>query len=864
MSTPPRSRFLLFPEHSAKRILIVAGMIIASTTAIAARVKAADWVPSVAGNIPTAQADAVRPFTVIDREDIELSGMRNVDDLLNSSYGRGYFNNFGSFRPFVAGGGRVAVLISGRRISDSTFDFETLPISGVERIEILSDSAAAMRGGHAIGGAVNIVLKRDHEGLQVQASPAWTTQAGGDFGQGSVLWGSALGQGHITIGADLFRREEILDRDRNYSRASWTPGGSFADATNVSTGGNTLFVTTGTGENEKTIARPLGDCTGSAYTGVLTLDRSGAGCGFAYADISWHLQPFARYERESLFFNFDHPLGTNTDMYLDFRAGWADTVERYAPAVGNLEALTTSNALSKETRDRLAQNIGQQLPNTVDLSHRFVGHGNRDWRTDAKEYDLTLGFRGQISDNIGYNAYARYHRHDSVELGDTFVNSSLIRRAIDEGRYDIENPFSTNPGHMAAIRDTGLRLIHDEVTDHKTARLYFYGPAFALGGGDVKWAAGTVYAHEEKKDVYDYRDVKNRSHEASDVLGSGGENAFSGKRHRWSGFTEVFLPVRNDWDVVLAGRLDNHDDVGTTFSHEITSRYRVHKALTLRGSWNRASRAPDLVLLHQQPAIYHPFVCDTKTFTGNREDCRRQQVRFEIGGNPNLKPDDAESFSLGAVMELGPFSLSADWFRIALSNQPALSSLTPQSIIDQEAEGRLPAGVAVIRHGDNIELIRGSSYVNAGENDVAGFNVQGNMDWKTDWADVVFAAYWSHLTEDEVRSDGNRVPYDYPRNRVHALLRASRSGVTASWSALAVSGYSNRDGTGRYKSWMGHNVTIRWRHALGVRGMDLAGGILNIGNRGPSATGIQEQVDKTLDSTRGRTFFLTAKISFDP
>ena len=215
-------------------------------------------------------------------------------------------------------------------------------------------------------------------------------------------------------------------------------------------------------------------------------------------------------------------------------------------------------------------------------------------------------------------------------------------------------------------------------------------------------------------------------------------------------------------------------------------------------------------------------------------------------------------------MELGPFSLSADWFRIALSNQPALSSLTPQSIIDQEAEGRLPAGVTVIRHGDNIELIRGSSYVNAGENDVAGFNVQGNMDWKTDWADVVFAAYWSHLTEDEVRSDGNRVPYDYPRNRVHALLRASRSGVTASWSALAVSGYSNRDGTGRYKSWMGHNVTIRWRHALGVRGMDLAGGILNIGNRGPSATGIQEQVDKTLDSTRGRTFFLTAKISFDP
>ena len=80
---------------------------------------------------------------------------------------------------------------------------------------------------------------------------------------------------------------------------------------------------------------------------------------------------------------------------------------------------------------------------------------------------------------------------------------------------------------------------------------------------------------------------------------------------------------------------------------------------------------------------------------------------------------------------------------------------------------------------------------------------------------------------------------------------------------MAVSGYSNALGTGRYKTWMGHNVTIQWRDALGVKGMDLASGILNIGNRGPSMA-TQQQVDLTQDSARGRTFFLTAKISFDP
>ncbi len=853
MSGTPRIRLspLLFREHNAKSKLVFGLIFIAVTTAITPSVEAADWVPSVAGNIPTAPADAVRPLTVIDREDIQLSGMRNVYDLL---MGRQHYNNFGIFRPFVAGSSRVAILINGRRISDSIVDLHTLPISGVERIEILGDSAAALRGGHAIGGAVNIVLKRDLEGLQVQASPAWTTKAGGDFGQGSVLWGSALGRGHLTIGADLFRREEIRDRDRGYSRASWTPGGSFADTTGVWVGGNTLLIRTG----DKTVGRSLGDCEGGAYTGVLTQPpgaSSGTGCGFAYADISWHLQPNARYERESLFFNVDHPLGRNADVYLDFRAAWADTAERYAPPAGIF-----SFSPSETLKQKLRQDPDiDTLPDKIFLAQQFAGHGNRDWRTDTDEYDVTLGFRGRFWDDINYNAYVRYYRHDTLTIGETFVSETLVRQAIEEGRYNVENPFSTNPAHLASIRDTGVRLTRDQVTDHKTARVSFDGQTFALGGGNVQWAAGAAFAHEERRDVYDYRDVGNRSYQASDVLGSAG-NSFSGERQRWSAFTEVSLPVRHDWDLVLAGRLDEHNDVGTAFSHQITSRYRLHKAFTLRGSWNRASRAPGLNALHQLEALTYPHICDRRTFTGNLEDCPRYQVERTFGGNPNLKPDDAESFSFGAVTRWGPFTLSADWFKIGLSDLPA--RLSAQSIIDLEAEGRLPSGVTVRRDGDFIELIE-SPLVNSGENDVAGFNVQASMDWKTDWADVVFAAYWSHLTENEGRVAGDVQPGDFPRNRVHALLRANRGNVTANWSVIAVSGYSNVVGTGRYKAWMGHNLTLQWRDALGVNGMELAGGILNIGNRGPSMAS-QQEVDLSQDSARGRTFFLTANISFDP
>ena len=126
--------------------------------------------------------DAVRPLAVIDREGIALSGMRTVSDLLAS---RQRFNSFGLNRVLFLGS-RVAYLIDGRRISDSTLDLSTLPISAVERIEILSGSAAALHGVHAIAGAINIVLRRGNDGVEASAFAARPTDAGGDMEQGSA------------------------------------------------------------------------------------------------------------------------------------------------------------------------------------------------------------------------------------------------------------------------------------------------------------------------------------------------------------------------------------------------------------------------------------------------------------------------------------------------------------------------------------------------------------------------------------------------------------------------------------------------------------------------------------------------------
>ena len=139
---------------------------------------------------------------MIDREDIALSGMRTVSELLSSQrrftrYGllsRQRLSRFGLHRTLLLED-RVAYLVNGRRIADSTVDLSTLPAAAVERIEVLQGGAAALHGGHAAAGAINIVLKRGDDGLEVTAVPTarrsraatWSRRASG----GEARWAGA-------------------------------------------------------------------------------------------------------------------------------------------------------------------------------------------------------------------------------------------------------------------------------------------------------------------------------------------------------------------------------------------------------------------------------------------------------------------------------------------------------------------------------------------------------------------------------------------------------------------------------------------------------------------------------------------------
>jgi len=765
----------------------------------------------------------LRPVTVIDRDDIALSGMRNVWDLLAS---RDKFNYFGLHRPYKLGGLRAALLINGRRVSDSFLDLDALPISAIERIEILSSSAIAIHGPQAISGAINIVLRNGFEGVEAQAHGESPVGSGGEAGVASALWGGSVGAGHLTVGADVFSRNEIRSADRAYSRARWTPGGTFDEAHAVSVAGNTAFVFTQQGP----VAHSLGPCEGSEYAGPLREPYGvpGEGCGFAYGNIEWLWE---RRQRETAFLMADYPVIQDLSVYLDARVADSDYTSLYmAPLPGRLP-LPSGNGL---------------------VFHRFVSHGDRVLRWTADEHDITLGVGGRLFDDIRYDAHLRSFSNDDILRGGTFVHEPAILEAIAAGSYDLRNPLSTDPAHLKVVEDTGVTRYVDNLTRRSEARFAFGGSGLSLGGRPIGWAAGAEWVRESREWLTTYiAGTGMEIPEQTDVMGSFGVS-FAGERDSVSPFFELSLPLHEIWDVGLAGRYSNHDDVGSTAAGQLETVFELSPDFALRGNWSKGDRAPYLGGLHTARVTSVPRIYDYATG-------RRYQVEAVNFGNPALQPDRAESYGAGFVTGLGPVSASADWYWTKLSR--LLTVVSAQDAIDyQEAHGTLPEGVRIIRRGGPESLITRieKPILNDGAISVSGLNVHAHTAWKWDWADFDLDVRWSHVQDYEYRNLDFVGPQDFARNRVHATLSGTRGKITAQWHAYGVTGY--RAGMGRFGSWVGHDISMIWRDPYGFDGTEIVTGILNVFDAEPSINPESpDEPDESLDSIRGVTFFVTLK-----
>ena len=205
------------------------------------------------------------------------------------------YNSFGSFRERSGtsfgqialvdlrglGAGRTAVLINGRRVPGNPFtgtsavDVNSIPLSAVERIEILTDSASAVYGADAIGGVINFIMKDDYEGAEILIGQTTPEASGADEERAQFVFGASGDKGKIIASVEYYQRDAIFDADRDYSAAQ-VNGPSFGDTVGV------VWAKHGLYPPPETIDRRLPDghvwvflplCSGQSVVSVMTSHR---------------------------------------------------------------------------------------------------------------------------------------------------------------------------------------------------------------------------------------------------------------------------------------------------------------------------------------------------------------------------------------------------------------------------------------------------------------------------------------------------------------------------------------------------------------------------------------------------------------
>src|SRR6266567_1869807 len=182
-------------------------------------------------NIRRIEGESGLPVQVITHEELTNGGVQTVQELLDRISANQSFGGFNEAKGegsllvgFTAaslrglGSQRTLVLMNGRRLAPyalsggQSVDLSGIPISALEKVEILKDGASAVYGTDAIGGVINFILRKDFQGAEVNANYYATDRGGGNNGRVNLTVGRgdlAKDKYNFFVSADYFKQDPL-------------------------------------------------------------------------------------------------------------------------------------------------------------------------------------------------------------------------------------------------------------------------------------------------------------------------------------------------------------------------------------------------------------------------------------------------------------------------------------------------------------------------------------------------------------------------------------------------------------------------------------------------------------------------------
>lgn len=612
---------------------------------------------------------------VIDKEEIERSGWWTVNDAVRSlpqNYGgsvseefaagaetdpEGFSNTTDGTSPNLRGlgAGSTLVLINGRRIaptgSEGIYtDLANIPLSAVERIEVLLDGASAIYGSAAVGGVVNVILRQDYRGAETIARAGTVTEGSSQEYQIAQNYGDSWSTGHGFVSYEFYKREGLNWEDRTRS----------ASCDQTSFGGNNFCLNF---SNPGTIFAGLSTYAiprGQDGTSLSPADFVEGTVNLGNRNIGQGLLPEQQRNSVSGFISQsvgDRLILEGTGMYTARKASNSSH--------GPLEFLFVTS-----DHPFYVNPAGGTDP--IFIAYDF--HDDLGPQTTETEIDsYSTAFTGKIkasetwlvTTDLGYS----HEVHDRT-VGGLIDSAALFLALSDPNPATVFNPFGdgshTNPATLDTIRGEGF---FSGNSDLLTLRLDAEGPLWSLPGGEMRLAVGAEY---------DKQDFISRG---VDVSGVEFESEYD--REISAAYSELLIPLVgsdnrrsgvNRLEFSVAGRYEEYGDFGDTFNPKFGLRWAPVDGLDLRGSWGTSFKAPNVFDLDESSNFSFIFpVPDFESPSGFTN------TLIWLGGNADLVPETADTwnFGVGVSPPSIPLNFRLSYFDIDFTDRIELVFFDP-------------------------------------------------------------------------------------------------------------------------------------------------------------------------------------------
>ena len=832
-------------------------------------------------NIKRTDMETASPITVITREDMVRSGASTLGDVITKlTVVQGGLSGveFSGFTPGAAtislrglGGGATLVLINGRRIApygitgfqEVLTSVNSIPVSAIDRIDILKDGASAIYGSEAIAGVVNIILRGDFTGLEAsvqhgfnEAGALGVTRFGLTGGIGDIaadrynIFGiyEHLSQDHATVSENRFYPS------RNLVGLTGLASQDFRSSYSYPGNYGTVNPTTGAFTNLGTI--PGTTCAPKNQRVVGTVTR----CVLDVFDYNTML-PGA--ERDSLFVRGNVQLSSNLTGFFEGGVGKSKYSYQFDPQFYYNTAAATLQT----------DGAPYGLTGPVDLLYRTGDLGPRKIKVKSDETRLLAGLKGSAG---GWDFDTAVGTMQSKVTLDQYgsVLITPMEAALANGTYvpGLQN----DPAVLAQISPVLTRK-GKATTTFADARVSTEFSSLTLPGGPVGFAAGVEARREKQKDDYDERFV------IGEVFGFGSLDPLDASRSAKSAYGEFNLPLLKGLEAQLAARHDRYSVGGSSTTPKVGLKWSALSNLVLRGTYARGFRVANpretspAVSVGFYNGIQDPVRCPVVDSTN--PDCALS-IQANISGNQNLEPEKSKSFTVGLVFEPAKdVSISVDYWRIDRTNE--ITNLDISYLLANQG-----AYAGFIRRDatgsiTDVDL----PYVNLAGTSVRGWDV--DFRGKTNLGEAGKLSYGAAATYFEnfyvqpapgVETEDYNGTYSQPRLRMSARLGLETGPWTTELSANFVGGYTNAltatspcsapAALSRYctvKPWTTLGLFVGYK---GFKNTELSLLVDNIGDEKPpfdyrAAVSSQTRAWSPIyHNALGRTFTLRAKYTF--